>query len=79
MMINKIQKLINENPDLKIQSKNLLNMEGSIFKWAIENRELIDENGKATKYLHPYSWHRGFQCLPMNKWIKVWKEIPRMK
>jgi len=54
-------------------------MEGAIFKWAIENRHLLDENGNPTKYVHPYSWKRGFQCLPMNKWIKLWKEIPRLK
>ena len=79
-MTNKIQKLIKEDPDLKfIKPENLLNMEGAIFKRGIENRHLLDENGNPTKYVHPYSWKRGFQCLPMNKWIKLWKEIPRLK
>ena len=50
MMTNKIQKLINEDPDMKfINPENLLNMEGAVFKWAIENRHLIDENGNSTK------------------------------
>ena len=49
LMLNKIQKLTNQDPDLKIELENLLNMEGSIFKWAIENRHLGDENGKSTK------------------------------
>ena len=49
MMLNKIQKLTSQDPDLKIEPENLLNMEGSIFKWAIENRQLVDENGKPTK------------------------------
>ncbi|XP_071525880.1 uncharacterized protein [Panulirus ornatus] len=35
------------------------NLEGSIFKWANENRELIKSNGEKTKFVHPYNYTFG--------------------
>ena len=38
-MTSKILKLIQEDPDLKfIKPENVHNMEGAIFKWAMENQ-----------------------------------------
>ncbi|XP_062613827.1 uncharacterized protein LOC134275575 [Saccostrea cucullata] len=31
------------------------NMEGSLFKWANENRHMVDQKGEATKFAHPYN------------------------
>ena len=31
------------------------NLEGSIFKWANEGRPMVDNEGKPTKYCHPYN------------------------
>ncbi len=37
---------------------NVSNMQGSIFAWANEGRELVDENGVTDK-VHPYDEHWG--------------------
>ncbi|KAG7160596.1 uncharacterized protein LOC121876222 isoform X2 [Homarus americanus] len=31
------------------------NLEGSIFKWANEDRDMINSNGNKTKFVHPYN------------------------
>lgn len=35
--------------------ENVLNLEGSIFRWANENRPLVESNGRATDKVHPYN------------------------
>ncbi len=39
---------------------NVQNLEGSIFKWANEDRPLVRDDGKAAEKVHPYSdfWSR---------------------
>lgn len=34
---------------------HVYNLEGSIFKWANENRPMVDVKDKATIYAHPYN------------------------
>ena len=36
-------------------SLDLYNLEGSLFQWANENRELITCSGHKTKFVHPYN------------------------
>lgn len=31
------------------------NLEGSLFKWANENRPIVDRNGAITEKVHPYN------------------------
>ena len=52
-------KILKETEQIDIASK-VYNLEGSIFKWANEGRELVDCNNTKTPYCHPYSviWGR---------------------
>eukprot|EP00055_Hartaetosiga_balthica_P000897 m.137729 g.137729 ORF g.137729 m.137729 type:complete len:160 (+) comp12235_c0_seq1:12-491(+) len=40
--------------DVAVDSHDLYNLEGSIFKWAIEGYPIVNNNG-ATKFVHPYN------------------------
>lgn len=33
----------------------MYNLEGSIFKWANENRQMVDHKNRSTVYAHPYN------------------------
>lgn len=35
--------------------RNVTNLEGSIFRWANENRSLVHDNGQPTGKVHPYN------------------------
>src|SRR5690348_14385390 len=35
---------------------NVRVLKGSIFQWIIEDRALVDQNGNATRFVHPYSF-----------------------
>ena len=37
----------------------LYNLEGSIFKWANEGKDLVDSNGEKTVVVHPYNFVWG--------------------
>ncbi|KAJ8042733.1 hypothetical protein HOLleu_09576 [Holothuria leucospilota] len=39
----------------KQDSMIVYNLEGSIFKWANENRSLVDPAGEPTEFVHPYN------------------------
>lgn len=39
----------------KQDSMIVYNLEGSIFKWANENRSLVDPAGEPTQFVHPYN------------------------
>lgn len=34
---------------------SVYNLEGSLFKWANENRHMINSQGETTKFAHPYN------------------------
>lgn len=36
-------------------SLDVYNMEGGIFQWAIEEREIVDKEGKEAAAIHPYN------------------------
>ena len=44
------------------------NLEGSVFKWANEGREIVDSGGNATYFVHPYNWFFGLAVSP-SKWL----------
>lgn len=50
------------------QSVKPLNLEGSIFKWANENRPMLDGNDSVTKFAHPVEYKYGVPYLKWNKW-----------
>lgn len=45
-----IQKLKCEFPDVDYYS-----LEGGLFKWANENRTIVNSDGEATNFVHPYN------------------------
>ena len=58
------QKLYPEFKVLKKMQKihvtpEVFNLEGSIFKWANEGKELVDCNNEKTQYCHPYNYLWG--------------------
>ena len=60
--------ILKKNDDLASFVKPL-NLEGSIFKWANENKPLVDSNNNVTKLVHPVAYKYG---LPYLKWTN-WK------
>lgn len=51
-----------------IGAGNASNLEGSMFKWANEGREIVDDGGTATYFVHPYNWLFGLATSP-SKWL----------
>ena len=51
-------KILKEMQKIDITSE-LCNLEGSIFKWANEGKELVNCNNAKTKYCHPYNFLYG--------------------
>ena len=45
-----------------------LNLEGSIFKWANENLDLLDLNNNPTTFVHPVAYKYAVPYLKWNKW-----------
>ena len=52
----------------KTDKIDVFNLEGSIFKWANENKSLIQENGDAIEYVHPFSFLWRVLGLNLSKW-----------
>lgn len=55
----------------KAGQTNVLNLEGSIFAWANENRPLITEGDKPTLVVHPYNQTFG-KLLNKDRWPTTW-------
>ena len=55
MMAQKIYTELKTDPDFNISSVEIYNLEGSIFKWANEDRKVVDKDGHDTKFVHPYN------------------------
>ncbi len=51
-------KILKDMQKIDIASE-LCNLEGSIFKWANEGKELVDCNNKKTECCHPYNYLWG--------------------
>ena len=56
MLVERIDKLTKTNPLLSSKNIKVWNLEGSIFKWANENKQMKDLNDKPTKFAHPFSY-----------------------
>ena len=56
---------ISENKNEYIDTK-VLSLEGGLFKWATEDKPMINIHQKPTKYVHPYSTMLG-QLLPKDR------------
>lgn len=44
----------------------VLNLAGSIFQWANENRPLVSADGQMTRQVHPYNWRWQLLLLPLD-------------
>ena len=49
-------------------SVQVLNMEGSIFKWANEGKPLVDDKNEPTNFVHPFSYKYALPTLSWKKW-----------
>lgn len=60
ILAQKIYSQLKNTKDFNINDVEIFNLEGSIFKWANEGNDLVDGDGKLTKYVHPYNavWGR---------------------
>ena len=47
---------------------NVYNLEGSIFKWVNEGREVRSGGGEAATYCHPFSYKWGLLGLNIARW-----------
>ncbi|XP_052802026.1 uncharacterized protein LOC128232494 [Mya arenaria] len=54
LVADKLNKFFENSGAAPTQPK-VTNLEGSLFKWANENRPLVDEKGERTVYAHPYN------------------------
>ena len=60
--------LVNRIIKLGHYPNNTFNLEGSLFKWAIENKDfLINSQGQSTQFVHPYNRIFG-QAIPYSIW-----------
>ena len=55
----------------KAGQTNVLNLEGSIFAWANENRPMVSEVDKPAQVVHPYNQTFG-KLLNKDRWPKAW-------
>ncbi|XP_061178546.1 uncharacterized protein LOC133187200 [Saccostrea echinata] len=53
LVAQKLQDYVNKS--MGNDHLSFYNMEGSLFKWANENRHMVDQKGDATKFAHPYN------------------------
>ena len=51
--VDKMQRYIADTQDNK--TYNIYNLEGSIFKWANEQRNMVDRSNNVTPFVHPYN------------------------
>ena len=49
IMTNRIREMVENDSSISIDKDKVFNLEGSIFKWANENRPLIDPDGQTTR------------------------------
>ncbi|ESO87686.1 hypothetical protein LOTGIDRAFT_166268 [Lottia gigantea] len=52
LMAKKLQQHFKQQSGTKPE---IYNLEGSLFKWANEKREMVDQNNQPTVYAHPYN------------------------
>ncbi len=57
----------------KAGQTNVLNLEGSIFAWANENRPLVTDGNKPVRVVHPYNRTFG-KLLNKDRWPTTWDQ-----
>ena len=50
-----------------LQADRVFNSEG-IFKWASEDRDLVNQKSENTSFVHPFSWMWGLIGLSRSRW-----------
>ncbi|CAM1308637.1 Uncharacterised protein g4914 [Pycnogonum litorale] len=68
VMVQRINKLRQDDQESLQKIRETYNLHGSIFKWANENRSLVDKYEKSTKYVHPYNWVFGKMLNADRRW-----------
>lgn len=66
VLAEKISEILNNKS--KAEKIEVFNLEGSIFKWANEDKSLINQNGDKVEFVHPFSYLWGLLCLNSSKW-----------
>ena len=66
VLADKISDILKEEP--KADKFEVYNLEGSIFKWANENKLLTNKDGGTVEYVHPFSSLWGILGLNLSKW-----------
>ncbi|XP_033626967.1 uncharacterized protein LOC117289887 isoform X2 [Asterias rubens] len=65
ILVEKLQKAFKFDPSYN--DWQVFNLEGSFFKWANENRAIVDEQGQPTNYIHPFSNFWG-RLIDKDRW-----------
>lgn len=55
LVAEKLQDYVKKSKDAASTNVSVYNLEGSLFKWANENRHMINSQGETTKFAHPYN------------------------
>jgi rhodanese-related sulfurtransferase len=58
----------------KLTKNPIYNMEGSVFRWAMEGRPLVSSTGAPVTKVHPYN-HLFGSMLPRTMWPSGWKPV----
>lgn len=66
VLASKIADILKE--ESKTEKFEVYNLEGSIFKWANENKLLTNITGDTVEYAHPFSSLWGILGLNLSKW-----------
>ncbi|XP_059092560.1 uncharacterized protein LOC131887857 [Tigriopus californicus] len=62
-----LTRAINDPATLTSDRFRALNVQGSVFKWAVEGRDLRDSNDQPVPYVHPYNRTFGL-AVPRSLW-----------
>ena len=74
ILAKRMTELIKNNSVLSRKDISVWNLEGSIFKWANESKQMTDLNEKTTTFAHPFSYTF---CAFLQK--QFWKWTPDAK
>lgn len=61
---------VDDSKDDTLPPLDVLNLEGGVFQWACEGRELMNESGERMSTVHPYNSLWG-KLLPSNLRHKI--------
>lgn len=55
LVAEKLHDYVKKSKDAASTNISVYNLEGSLFKWANENRHMVNSRGETTKFAHPYN------------------------